>query len=84
MLLLLKKAFGFLCLENAPTAIDSYASSEIKKANVISLAKNFMENEKNIETKIIASKFNDETGTVTSEQHLWPKFGYFSVQTTNF
>ena len=30
----------------------------------------FVENEKNIETKIIASKFSDEIGTVTSRQHL--------------
>ena len=71
-------------LENTPTAIDSSVSSAIKKADVISLAKNFVENEKNIETKIIASKFHDETGTVTSGQGLCPKFGYFSEQTTNF
>ena len=73
-----------MCLENLPTATDSSVSSAIKKANVISLTKYFVENEKNIETKIIASKFNDETGTVTSGQCLWPKLVFFSEHTTNF
>ena len=48
------------------------------------LTKNLVENEKNIETKVTTSKFNDETGTVTSGSRLWSIFGYFSDQTTNF
>ena len=56
----------------------------IKKANVISLTKSFVENEKSLETKITTSKCNDETGAVTSGLCLRPSFGYFSDQTTNF
>ena len=44
-----------------------------------------------METKIIASKFNEEIETiisgqrtVTYGQQLWPKLGYFSGQTNNF
>ena len=42
----IKKAFYYFCLENEPTAIDSSVSTTIKKAKVISLTKNFIENEK--------------------------------------
>ena len=78
LLLPLKKSFGYWCLENAPTAVDSSVSTAFKKANVIFLTKNSVGNEKNIEIKIINSKFNDETGTVTFGQRLWKKFGFFS------
>ena len=67
-----------MCLENALTAVDSSVSTAIKMANVIFLTKNSVDNEKNIETKIINSKFNDETGAVTFGQRLWKKFGFFS------
>ena len=66
--LLLKKTFDYFCLENAPTAIDLSVSTAIKKVNVISLTKKFVENIKNLETKLIASKFNDEARTVKSGQ----------------
>lgn len=65
-------------------------STAIKKANVFSLTKDLVENEKNTEAKIMASKFNDETRTVTPGQLLWKKLGYFSekntetTETTNF
>ena len=45
-------------------------STAIKKANVFSLTKDLVENEKNTEAKIMASKFNDETRTVTPGQLL--------------
>ena len=66
-----------MCLENALTAVDSSVSIAIKKANVIFLTKNSVDNEKNIQTKIIKSNFNDETGTVTFGQRLWKKCGFF-------
>lgn len=82
LLSLFKKAFDFV-LDNAPTAIDSSVSSAIKKTNVTSPTKNFAQKEKNVE-KNNYSKFNDEVAPVTSGSCLWPKFAYFSEQSTNF
>ena len=48
------------------------------------MTKNFVENYKNVETKINASKYTNELGTVTSGTRLWSSFGYFSEQTNNF
>ena len=64
----IKEAFDYLCLENAPTAIDSSVSAVVKKVNVVSFTKIFLENGKNIETKVVALKFNGEIGALTSGQ----------------
>ena len=74
---------SFLFIELS-TAIDSTVSKTINKTNVISLTKNIVENDKNVETQIIASKFIDEVKNITSGRHLWSIFGYFSEQTSNF
>ena len=39
---------------------------------------------KNIETTIIASKFDHENGQVSSSPRIWPQYGCFNQQTTNF
>ena len=45
-------------------------SKAINKANVISLTKNIVDNEKNIKTQLIASKFTDDSGYITLGQRL--------------
>ena len=64
----IKEAFDYLCLENAPTAIYSSVSAVVKKVNVVSFTKIFLENGKNIETKVVALKFNGEIGALTCGQ----------------
>ena len=71
-------------LIESPTTIDSSISLTISKANIISLTKNFVENEKIVETQTISSKFSDEAGIVSSGTRLWSSFGYDSKQTNNF
>ena len=68
-------------LGSSTTAIDHSVSNVLNKANVISLRKSFVENNKNIETQLIASKFSDENGAVVSGRGLWPKCSHFSEQT---
>ena len=74
----------FVLFLESSTLIDNSVSKAINKANVISLTKNVVDNEKNIETQVIASKFTDESGNVTSGRRLWPNYGYFLEQTNNF
>ena len=50
----------------------------------MSLIKNIVGNEKNIETQVIAVKLTDESGYITSGQPFWPNEGYFSDQVNNF
>ena len=74
----------FLPYIGSSTLIDNFVSKTINKANVISLTKNIVANEKNIEAQLIASKFTDESSDLTSGRRLWPSYGYFSDQTNNF
>ena len=66
------------------TAIDQSVSNAVSKENFISLTKSFIENDKNIETQLIASKFSDENGIAVSGRRLCLKYGYFNKQTNNF
>ena len=73
----------FLFIE-LPTTIYSSVSKAINKANVISLTKDIVENDKNVETQILESKCTNKVGNVTSGSRVWSNFGYFSEQMSNF
>ena len=66
------------------TAVDNAVSDAIKLSKQISLTKNISFLEKNIETTIVASEFDDENGQVFSTSRIWPEIGYFNNQLTNF
>ena len=66
------------------TAVDNAVSDAIKLSKQISLTKNISFPEKNIETTIVASEFDDENGQVFSTSRIWPEVGYFNNQLTDF
>ena len=65
------------------TAVDNAVSDAIKLSKQISLTKNISFPEKNIETTIVASEFDDENGQVFSTSRIWPEVGYFNNQLTD-
>ena len=66
------------------TAVDNAVSDAIKLSKQISLTKNISFPEKNIETTIVASEFDDENGQIFSTSRIWPEVGYFNNQLTDF
>ena len=66
------------------TAVDNAVSDAIKLSKQISLTKNISFPEKDIETTIVASEFDDENGQVFSTSRIWPEVGYFNNQLTDF
>ena len=51
---------------------------------MISLTKDIVENDKNVETQILESKCTNKVGNVTSGSRVCSNFGYFSEQMSNF
>ena len=56
----------------------------LNKASFILLTKSFVENDKNIKTHLITSKFSNENDAVVSGRRLWPKNSLFAEKTNNF
>ena len=66
------------------TAVDNAVSDAIKLSKQISLTKNISLPEKNIETTIVASEFDDENGQVFSTSRIWPEVGCFNMKKVNY
>lgn len=66
------------------TAIDKSASDTIKLSNQISMIKDIVLPEKHIETTIIAFRFDDKSGQVSTSTCIWQQFGYFNQQLSDF
>lgn len=64
-------------LVNKSTAIDNSVVEVIKSSNKISLTKNIILPEQNIQTSIVATK---ELGYERNTKCIWPKCGYFQHQ----
>ena len=66
------------------STIDKSVSDVIKVSKQISMKENIILSEKNIETTIIASKFDNENSQVSSSTLVWPQYDYFNQQLTDF
>ena len=90
---LLESAVGFFALvvvffllfvgsAASNTVIGSSVSNAIQKSNKISLTKNIALHEKNIDTTIVATKF--ENGVGKNSCAVWPDNSYFKQQPCDF
>ena len=66
------------------STFDKPVSDAIKVSKQISMKKNIVFPEKNIETTIIASKLDNENGQVSSSTRIWPQYSYFNQQPISF
>ena len=64
------------------TTINNSVSDAIKRSGQITLTKNIVLPEQNIETAIVASRFENGNGKNTT--CVWPKHGYFKQQPCDF
>ena len=74
----------FFCCR-ATIFIVSSASSMLRNANLISVTKNIADNDKNVSTKILAARFEQNVrGTEVSGENIWQNFGYLSNPKSNY
>ena len=66
------------------TTIDKSVSDAIKVSKHISMKKNIVLPEKNIETSIITTKFDNENGQVSTSTRVWPSCGYWMAMATAY
>lgn len=66
------------------SVIVSSPSSMLRNANLISVTKNIADNDKNVSTKILAARFEQNVrGTEVSGENIWQNFGYLSNPKSN-
>ena len=80
------KAAAIFFIGAANSSVVNSVSEAIRKSDRISLTKNFaLTKKKNIETTIVASKFDDNgQSQVTNCTRIWPEYGYFKQQPCDF
>ena len=64
------------------STIENSVSDAIKRSGQISLTKNIAMSEQNIETAIVATRFENDNGKNTT--FVWPDHGYFKQQPCDF
>ena len=69
-------------LDQVNSTIDNSVSDAIKRSSKISLTKNIALPEQNIETTIVATKFENGNGKNTTS--IWPKHGYYKEKPCTF
>ena len=78
---LVKRFLNFLGLSHA-SSIDNTVSQVIRGSGKTSMTKNLVLPDKNNETTIMASKFENGNGKSTAS--VWAKYGYFKQQPCDF